>query len=294
MVDGFGNPLAEADFGQGDAKAAGASGTAADGAPIPNAVVEIDDSAGHKITGRTDAFGVFRLRIDGFVAPMIASVTRADGTIWYSPTFAAPVTRGFINISISGLTDYVAYKVALAAGFTASGQLTPALLQANAGALPLAKQALNDLLKQQIMDVGLDPQTFDPIVSLLVANGKGYDALLDKILVTNGPKSATAIFPLRAISGSLLWPSSSVCVTTVTTGGLTPCSLTLGLRSEQLPVKYPVAAFSFRTHLPTSETYSVTIQGLSPTLSARGTCGVTNGTGQVGSTDINNVNVVCN
>lgn len=294
MVDGFGNKLAEADFGQGDAKAAGASGTAADGAPITNAIVEIDDNAGHKVTGRTDAFGIYRLRIDGFVPPMIASVVKPDGTIWHSPSFTQPVTRGFINISISGLTDYVASKVASAGGLSSSGQLTPGLLQSNAGALPVAKQALNDLLKQQIIDAGLDPLQFDPIINLLVANGKGYDALLDKILVTNTPNSATVILPLRAISGTVVWPSSSVCVTTVTTVGLTACSLTLGLRSEQLPVNYPSTIFSFRTHLPAQDTYSVTILGLSPTLKARGSCGLSNAQGQVGATDVNNVSVFCN
>ncbi len=294
MVDAFGNTLAEDDFGKGDAKAAGASGTAADGAAIPNAIVEIVDSAGHKVTGRTDAFGIYRLRIDGFVAPLIASVTKPDGTVWHSPTFTQPVTRGFVNISISGLTDYVASKVALAAGLTSSGQLTPGLLQTNAGALPLAKKALNDLLKQQIIDAGLDPLDFDPIISLLVANGKGYDALLDKILVTNTPNSATVILPLRAISGTIVWPSSSVCITTVTTVGLTACSLTLGLRSEQLPVKYPSAIFSFRTHLPSQDNYSVTVLGVSPTMAARGGCGLSNAQGQVGATDVNNVGVFCN
>ncbi len=293
MVDAFGVVLKEADFGKGDAAAAGVSGTAADGAAIPNAVVQIIDSTGRKVSGRTDANGTYRLRIDGFVPPLIASVVRADGTVWYSPSLAAPVVRGFINISISGLTDYVAAKVAESANLGSSAQLTPAILQANPAALAAAKKALNTLLQQQILDAGLDPSTFDPVLVILIANGKGYDALLDRVLVTNTVSTSTNITPLKAISGTVMWPGAVVCVTTVTTVGVTPCSLTLGLRNEQLPVKYPSEIFTFKTRLPSQASYSVSVIGASADLTSRGGCGLSNSQGIVGNADVTNVGVFC-
>lgn len=293
MVDAFGTVLKEEDFGKGDAAAAGVSGTAAEGAAISNAVVQIIDSAGHKVTGRTDANGTFRLRIDGFVPPLIASVTKEDGTVWYSPTLAGPVTRSFINISISGLSDYIAAKVAESAGLGSSAQLTPAILLANPAALANAKKALAALLQKEIQEAGLDPLTFDPVLTVLVANGKAYDAVLDSVLVTNTAVTGTNIVPLKVISGSVSWSTVSACVTTVTTIGITPCSLTLGLRKEQLPVKYPASVFSFKTRLPSQANYSVSVLSESPDLGARGGCALTNAQGVVGATDVNNIGVFC-
>lgn len=112
MVDSFGNQVPEASFGGGDAGAAGADGGSGDGAPIPNAPVSIVDANGRTVSGRTDANGRYRLRIDGFVSPLIAKVTRSDGVVWHSPSVTAPVTRGFINISLNGLTDKIASDVA--------------------------------------------------------------------------------------------------------------------------------------------------------------------------------------
>lgn len=293
MVDAFGIVLKEEDFGKGDAAAAGVSGTAAEGAAIADAVVQIVDNAGHKVTGRTDANGTFRLRIDGFVPPLIASVTKQDGTVWHSPTFAAPVVRGFINVSISGLSDFVAAKVAEAAGLGSSAQLTPAILSSNSAALAAAKKTLVALVLQEIQTAGLDPVTFDPVLTLLVANGKAYDALLDSLLVTNSAVTGTTITPLKVISGPVAWSHVSSCVTTVTTIGVTPCSLTLGLRNEQLPVRYPAAIFQFKTRLPSQTNYSVSVLGTSPDIGSRGGCALSNAQGVVGNTDVTNVGVFC-
>jgi len=293
MVDAFGTVLKEEDFGKGEATAAGVSGTAADGAPIANAIVQIIDNAGHKVTGRTDANGTYRLRIDGFVPPLIASVVRPDGSSWYSPSMDAPVVRGFINISISGLTDFVAAKVAEAANLSSSAQLTPAILLGNSAALAAAKKNLNTLVLPQLQEAGLDPLKFDPVLTVFVANGKGYDAVLDRVLVTNSTVTTTSIVPLKSISGTVDWPGAVVCVTTVTTVGITPCSLTLGLRSEQLPVKYPSTIFEFKTRLPSKANYSVSVIGVSLDLSARGGCAMANSQGVVGDTDVKNVGVFC-
>jgi hypothetical protein len=293
MVDAFGTVLKEDDFGKGDAAAAGLSGTAANGAPIANAIVQVIDNAGHKVTGRTDANGTYRLRIDGFVPPLIASVVKPDGTSWYSPSLASPVVRGFINISISGLSDFVAAKVAEAANLGSSAQLTPAILLSNSAALAAAKKTLTAQVLTQLQEAGVDPATFDPVLTVFVANGKGYDAVLDRVLVTNSAVTTTSIVPLKSISGTVDWPGAVVCVTTVTTVGITPCSLTLGLRSEQLPVKYPSGIFEFKTRLPSKANYSVSVIGVSLDLSARGGCALANSQGVVGETDVKNVGVFC-
>ena len=92
MIDSFGQSVPEA-FSGGDGGASGGDGTAGDGAPLVNASVTLVDSAGRSVTGQTDAQGYYRLRIDGFVPPLIASVVRPDGSRWYSPSITPVKVR---------------------------------------------------------------------------------------------------------------------------------------------------------------------------------------------------------
>ena len=289
MVDSFGN-AAEAGFaGGGDGGAAGADGSAGDGAPIANAPVRITDSAGHTVDGITDANGVYHLRIDGFVPPLVAQVTRADGTVWYSPAVSPPVARKFVNISISGLTDYVAYQAAVASNLPSSALLTPTALKNNPAALTLARDALKNLLQTQLLSrmqaAGLDPSKFDPVTTLLVTNGKDYDQLLDSLRIsnTNGP---TTIEPLYSVSGSVTWQSGAACVDSVSTTDFKLCTATLSLNNgNQVRVDYPSNLFRFTKHLPAQANYSVSVVGTG--------CTVSNGQGVMASSDQANVNLVC-
>lgn len=192
MIDSFGTAMTTA-FDGGEAGAAGANGTAADGKALAFASVRIVDSVGRNVFGTTDANGVYHLRIDGFVPPMIASVTRPDGSTWYSPSVAPVVVRGFINISINGLTDKLVSDVAVAAAKSGAGALTPALLASHLGALQSAKSSLNQQLAPLLALAGLSSVTFDAVTSLLVANHQGYDYVLDHTVVTRDASGMTRV-----------------------------------------------------------------------------------------------------
>lgn len=193
MVDSFGQPLPESDFGGGDTGAAGADGTAGDGAPLVNALVTLVDATGRQVTGRTDSRGYYRLRIDGFVAPMVASVVRPDGTVWYSPSITTARVRGFVTINMTGLTDKLASDVARSAGKSSAAELTPAILAANTTALSEAKSRLNADLSSVIAAAGLSTSSFDPVTLPFRPDLTGYDKVLESVVIQKSASGATVI-----------------------------------------------------------------------------------------------------
>lgn len=280
MVDSFGQTAVDSggnDFGAGNASASGADGTASDGAPIVNAVIRVTDNAGRSVSGQTDAQGYYRVRIDGFTPPLIASVARRNGAFWYAPSVAAVKVRGFVTINLTGLTDKLAYDVAKGAGQTTSAQLSPKLLAANPGALADAKVALNTLLTSQIQDAGLDPSSFDPVTTPFKADKTGYDKLLAGLTITKpGPVGATVISSRWSVGGSV--------------SGIDGVSgLVLRSGSELLSIQANASTFTFPTWLATGANYAVSINA-QPTGYQ---CTLFNGTGTIGQASVINLDVIC-
>jgi sugar lactone lactonase YvrE len=196
MVDSLGRQVAESDFGGGDSGAAGADGSAGDGAPIPNAPVVLIDNAGHTATATTDALGYYRLNIKGFTPPFVVKVTRPDGTVWYSHSTAAVKTRGFVTMNLTGLTDKVGGYVASDLGIVGgASSVTPAQLARNAGLLDASKTKLRNALTTNISNVGLDAAVFDPVsTSYKAVKDDKYDRLLENLAMTkSGPSGNTVI-----------------------------------------------------------------------------------------------------
>jgi hypothetical protein len=195
MIDSLGRQVAEYDFGGGDAGAAGADGSAGDGKPIPNAVVTVRDNASHSVIAITDSLGYYRVSVKGLTPPFIAKVVRADGSAWYSPSIAPVKVRGFVTMNITGLTDKLASDVATAAGVSGgAAQLTPAKLAANTVALQTAKTNLNTQLAAKITAAGLNPATFDPVITpykAVVADS--YDKLLESVVITKDASGLTSV-----------------------------------------------------------------------------------------------------
>jgi hypothetical protein len=185
--------LSESRFGGGNAGARGADGGAGDGAPIANAEVTIVDANGTQVTTTTDASGVYHVRIDSMVPPFVAKVKKPNGLYWYSPSTDVPVTRGFININLTGLTDQIASDVAIAAGGSCSADLSPTMLANNASALSAAKSKLLIILTTSLTAAGVNVSVFDPVTTPLVTNSTGYDAVLDQLTVTNSTSTPTNI-----------------------------------------------------------------------------------------------------
>jgi sugar lactone lactonase YvrE len=186
MVDSLGRPVPEAEFGGGDGGAAGADGSAGDGAPIANAAVVLTDNAGHTATATTDTQGYYRVNIKGFTPPFVAKVTRSDGSFWYSHSTTPVQTRGFVTMNLTGLTDKVASYVADASNLGGdSSKVTPTTLAANPSALQASKDKLNIGLTSPLTHVGLNPASFDAVKSPYQAvKTDNYDRLLERVIVT--------------------------------------------------------------------------------------------------------------
>ncbi len=187
MVDSLGRtiPDTDRDFGGGDSGAAGADGSAGDGAPIANAPVALTDSAGRTVSGTTDALGYYRLSIKGMTSPFVVKVQRPDGSFWYSVSTTPVTTRCFVTINITGLTDKISNYVADAASLSGGASaVTPAILAANAPALPAAIAKVNTGLMAPMVYAGLDPFTFNAVATPYQAvRGDKYDFLLDRLSI---------------------------------------------------------------------------------------------------------------
>ncbi len=275
MIDSFGQVVPDS-FGGGNAGASGADGTAADGVAIPNATVRVIDNAGQSVSGKTDANGYYRVRVDGFVAPLIASVVRPDGSQWYSPAITPVKVRGFVTINMTGLTDRIASYVAIATGKSSSAELTAAALAANLSILQTARNDLNARIATQITAAGLNAATFDPVTLPFVANGTGYDAVLDNVLVTKTPLGATELTPLYTVGGNI-------------SGLGNHAGLVLSNGTDSLNVAANATTFTLAKRLPTGVGYSVTVS----TQPSGTNCTVSSGTGLIGSSPVTNVQVVC-
>ncbi|MEI6762102.1 MAG: hypothetical protein WCO22_16800 [Betaproteobacteria bacterium] len=192
LVNSFGEPVSN-DFGGNDSAAAGADGTAGDGAPIPNAAVTVRDSTGKTVTGTTNKDGYYQLVVTGFTAPMIASVVRSDGTVWYSPSIAPVAARKFVTINLNALTDKVAADVAKASGATGGAAgLTTTMV--NTTALQKAKTDLVTQLNAKIVAAGLDPKTFDPVTTPFKAvTTDSYDKLLESVVAVKDPATGETV-----------------------------------------------------------------------------------------------------
>ncbi len=185
------------DGGPADGSASG-DGTAGDGAPIANALVQIVDMNGKTVSATTNSIGYFRVKLTGFVSPMVITVTRPDGKVRRSLTTLSPKPNAYIFMAVTGLTDKIASDVAKAAGFPGAASLTPQMVAANPQALSAAiNQIRNDgLLHDLIVNAGLNPSTFDPLGMPFRADGTGYDQVLDNIVVTTDSSGATVIQPI--------------------------------------------------------------------------------------------------
>lgn len=275
MIDSYGVQMPDS-FGGADGGASGGDGAAGDGAPIVNATVVLTDSKGKTVSATTDSNGIYHALITGFVPPMVGYVIKPNGSRWYAPSIATPVTRGFININLTGLTDKLASDVAVAAGQSSSAQLTPAMIAEHLPQLQASKKELSAALSTELSAAGLDPASFDPVTLPLVTNGKGYDQVLDNLDISNTATTPTVIGNRYRVGG--------------TVSGLGSLSgLTLKNGSESLSIPAGARSFSFTVPLAPNTSYSVVVASQPVGAS----CSVSNGVGVMGSASLNTVTVNC-
>jgi hypothetical protein len=189
MQDSFGG-----DGGAADGGASG-DGTAGDGAPIVGGLVKVRDRFGRVTSATTDNVGYFRVKLTGFVPPLLVSVTRRDGVVRRSISVQPLKTDGYVFIAVTGLTDKIASDLGRAIGFAGAGGLTPQLVQDNQAKLAEVLTALrNDAVVRPILvNQGITPDSFNPFTTPFRTDGTGYDGVLDRLQVTTDPTGATVL-----------------------------------------------------------------------------------------------------
>jgi sugar lactone lactonase YvrE len=266
MVDSLGRTVPENDFGGGDGGAAGADGSAGDGAPIANAPVVLTDNAGHTAKATTDAQGYYRTSIKGFTPPFVVQVTRNDGTLWYSHSTAPVQTRGFVTINLTGLTDKVGGYVAAAANVSGGAAgVTPAVLAANAAALQTSKVKIAASLAAPLTGAGVDPSGFDPVSSRYQAVEKdNYDKLLQGLAMSKVPSDGNTL-----VVGTLAG-AQACCID----GPTISASF-----SQMSGVAVDASGNVFVADTQNSSIRKITPQGVVSTLAGGGIAGYVDGTG---------------
>lgn len=195
------------DGGAADGDASG-DGTAADGAPIVGATVRIVDINGRQANAVTDSRGYWRTKLRGMIPPLLVTVTRPDGRVRRSVSLKPLRANTYVFIAVTGLTDKLVSDLALAAGFTNPGALTPTMVQ-QLGASVVADrlQALrnNSVVRVQLQAAGLEPDTFDPLNTPFRADRTGYDRVLDNLVVTSLPDGRIEVRAANCTVGGVSW-----------------------------------------------------------------------------------------
>jgi hypothetical protein len=193
-------------------KDAGIDGTAGEGGPINNGTVIITDASATPQTLRvkTNAKGYYFAKVTGFTAPLVVKIVSQSGKVHYS-LLDSPISAGSINtVNITPLTDKVASLVMGTASVATitPGDITPAKVAS-------AKSAVKAIFANALSAVGITSGktsfsskldalyaaattgtaiSFNPITTPFVANGTGYDKLLDQIRHETNADGTTDLF----------------------------------------------------------------------------------------------------
>ncbi len=193
-------------------KDSGIDGTAGEGGPINNGTVIITDASAtpQSIRVKTNAQGYYFAKVTGFSAPLVVKIVSQSGKVYYS-LLDSPISAGSINtVNITPLTDKVASLVMGTASVATitPGDITPAKVAS-------AKSAVKAIFASALSAVGFTSSktsfsskfdalhaaatagtaiSFDPITTPFVANGTGYDKLLDQIRHETNADGTTDLF----------------------------------------------------------------------------------------------------
>jgi hypothetical protein len=192
IVDSFGQIVAGGSDGVGTGDS-GADGTAGDGAPIVGATVLVTDTAGNHVSAVTDTTGHYRVKVTGFTPPFVATVTKADGTVFHSPSVTPLKTNGYVTINITGLTDKISSDVARAGGQSGAAGLTPQIVAQHTSVIADSVASLRTAIEPVIDAAGIAATSFDPIGAAFRPTHTGYDFVLDNVVVTRAADGSTQV-----------------------------------------------------------------------------------------------------
>lgn len=202
------------------------TGTAATGAAVAGSVVVIDATGRIGTAVATSAStGAFTVDVSGLTAPFLLQVV---GTAGGRQVFLSSVaTAAGQTVNLTPLTDLV---VSAAAGVAGGGSLVDACAPSGSTAPAACVAALKDAttgsrLATAVSDVArlvkdLNAAGTDVLNGAFQADGTGFDALLDKILVTpassGSPVATVTLIASNTRLGQVALPATSGGTATVT------------------------------------------------------------------------------
>ena len=179
------------------------AGTAAFGAPMAGATIEVLDARGQIATASADENGEYRVAVDGFQGPLLLTASVSSGEsvrTYHALTAAAPAAGITAHVNVTPLTDAI---VALASSDGASpqefaqtnGAVLARLDPAKVGA---AEEAVKASIKPFVQEVGLSE--FDPVKTPFKADSVSPgDKILDEVRVSlDGDRPAIERVPSPA------------------------------------------------------------------------------------------------
>lgn len=157
------------------------SGTAAMGTPVANSLVTVVDLNGGFTTVLTSGTGTYSADLSGMTAPFLVQLDLPGGGVLFSTATSA----GTANIHpYSDAIVELFYRVQGLDAATEFASPAPSTIP-NSTQLQILSDFVEDTIRIWMENEGLDPDIYELITSPLVANGSGFDALLDKSTVTD-------------------------------------------------------------------------------------------------------------
>lgn len=199
----------------GGATAATVAGTAAFGAPMAGATINILDATGKALTATAGSDGSYSFDATGLSAPVLltASVISGDTVKHYSALLTSLPAAG--QTSTANVTPLTNAVVALASstGFNAGEFADASKLQAlDASKLQKATDTVKALVANVATDAGL-PSDFNPVSTPLAATvGTPGDKLLETVKVTLTESGVTLTNALSPVASGASGASATVTV----------------------------------------------------------------------------------
>jgi hypothetical protein len=189
----------------------GVDGTAAEGGPINNGTVIITDASATPQTLRvkTNAKGYYFAKVTGFTAPLVVKIVSQSGKLYHSFSDGA-IGAGSVNtVNITPVTDKIA---SLVMGTASVATITPANI--TPASVTKAKAQVKTIFTPTYLAAGVRGKisfaeklnalyptsyagtviNFDPITTPFVADGTGYDKVLDQIRHETNADGTTDLF----------------------------------------------------------------------------------------------------
>lgn len=161
--------------GGGGSSASTVNGTAATGAPIAGAIVTLTGANGVTVSATTSAMGNFSVNAANLTLPIVLFVENGD-----NDHFSIAFTHGTVNITpLTTMALSMAFdSVDLAGLLAAWGDVASTI---DPGDLMAAIKTINANLAAIYGDAALDETRYNFFNTAFVADGTGFDGLLDAI-----------------------------------------------------------------------------------------------------------------